>query len=474
MLSITEYLGLEFPPIDENFLAKKRAEGMTDEVAEFYHRDEFDSMVMNFLNKSKVLKKHSVGHELSYYDFIDLVYAGAEEELLVVTANDTYTTMNADDLIDYMSARDDVYVSPCTFMHGCYRADTCKNVYALVIDVDNVKAEVIDNVLKNGNLGKNIPMPTVITNSGNGLHFYYVLKNRVPFYKKQRKQLNDMYRRLFGIVKSGIYAKADWHSMIQPFRLPGSLTKLGLVATAYQFNDKWDIKDLSKRLGYADFEWDLTERPVLSQQEYKEHLKKLKERGELPKKKPRKVNMNRREGLQGFYDYALQRTFKKTVQGNRYKSLVALTIIGYKARIPKEELEADFKELVRHFNTIGTVFREKEIKKALKAYNSKAERVRSDILEEYFGWEFERWREKAKANSKKPQRTQEEHLKRARALQAVDYPNGEWRNREGRPSKQQIVADWQREHPSGKKIDCERETGLSRHTVLKWWDKAEL
>lgn len=457
-------LGLEFPPVDENFYRQKKASGMADDVIEFYHRDDYKNKVMNFLGKSSVLKKYGA-RELSYYDFIDLVYEGAEDELLTVTAENSYTTMNADDLIDYMSARDDVYVSPCTFMHGCYRADTCKNVYALVIDVDNVKSEVIGNVLKNGTMGKKIPMPTVITNSGNGLHFYYVLKNHVPFYKKQRKQLNDMYRRLFGIVKESIYAKADWHSMIQPFRLPGSLTKLGLVATAYQFNDKWDIKDLAKRLGFNDFEWDLTERPVMSQQEYKEHLKKLKERGELPKRKPRKPNMQRREGLQGFYDYALQRTLKKTVQGNRYKSMVALTIIGYKARIPKEELEADFKELVKHFNEIGTVFRDKEIKKALKAYNSKAEKVRSEVLEDMFGWEFERWREKAKENSKKPQRSQAEHLKRARVLRTLStYENV------GRSTKEETVRAWREQNPSGKKIDCERATGLSRHTVLKWWD----
>lgn len=463
MLEICDYLGIDVPAIDENFLRQKREEGMSDEVAEFYHRDKFNTMVMNFINKSSALKRHGVC-KLSYYDFMDLVYSGAEEELMVVTANDTYKTMNEDDLLEYMRDRDDVYVSPCTFINGCYKNDTCKNIHAIVIDVDRVEAEVIDNVLKNGNLGKNIPMPTVITNSGNGLHFYYVFDKPVPYFKKQRKRLNDMYRRLFGIVKSGIYAKADWHSLIQPFRLPGSLTKLGLVAVAYQFNEKWDVRALEHRLGFEKSEWDLQERRILSQEEYKEHIKELKEKGLLPKKKKRKPNMKRREGLQGFYDYALKRTYAKTVQGNRYKSMVALTIIGYKARIPREEIEKDFEELVRHFNTIGTVFREKEIKKALRTYNPKAEKVRSEILEEMFGWEFERWREKAKLNSNKPQRTQTEHLKRARVLRTLSsYENV------GRPPKEEIVKKWREENPNGKKIDCERETGLSRHTVLKWW-----
>jgi len=51
----------------------------------------------------------------------------------------------------------------------------------------------------------------------------------------------------------------------------------------------------------------------------------------------------------------------------------------------------------------------------------------------------------------------------------MKYPDGTWRNKDGRPMKQDIVAAWQLAHPDGKKIDCERETGLSRHTVLKWW-----
>ena len=30
------------------------------------------------------------------------------------------------------------------------------------------------------------------------------------------------------------------------------------------------------------------------------------------------------------------------------------------------------------------------------------------------------------------------------------------------------------QHPDGKKIDCERETGMSRPTILKWWDSADM
>lgn len=39
----------------------------------------------------------------------------------------------------------------------------------------------------------------------------------------------------------------------------------------------------------------------------------------------------------------------------------------------------------------------------------------------------------------------------------------------GRPTAQDKVIKWKREHPNGKKADCIRETGLSKPTVYKWW-----
>lgn len=40
----------------------------------------------------------------------------------------------------------------------------------------------------------------------------------------------------------------------------------------------------------------------------------------------------------------------------------------------------------------------------------------------------------------------------------------------GRPSKAHLVKEWRQNNPSGTKIQCERETGISRPTILKHWD----
>ena len=41
---------------------------------------------------------------------------------------------------------------------------------------------------------------------------------------------------------------------------------------------------------------------------------------------------------------------------------------------------------------------------------------------------------------------------------------------EGRPSKEEQIKVWRLANPNGKKIDCHRETGITRPTIDKWWD----
>ncbi len=52
-----------------------------------------------------------------------------------------------------------------------------------------------------------------------------------------------------------------------------------------------------------------------------------------------------------------------------------------------------------------------------------------------------------------------------------DEDNGtNWRNGNGRKPKADIVKEWRLAHPEGRKVDCIRDTGLSKPTVYKWWD----
>lgn len=35
------------------------------------------------------------------------------------------------------------------------------------------------------------------------------------------------------------------------------------------------------------------------------------------------------------------------------------------------------------------------------------------------------------------------------------------------------IQNWRKDNPNGKKIDCQRETGISRPTIIKYWDYKE-
>ena len=76
--------------------------------------------------------------------------------------------------------------------------------------------------------------------------------------------------------------------------------------------------------------------------------------------------------------------------------------------------------------------------------------------------------------NKRNGRKQKEHLKRARAVQAVDYPDGEWRKGNGRPkgsgTAQEKVAAYRAEHPDANVTEVARALQISRPTVYKWWN----
>lgn len=74
--------------------------------------------------------------------------------------------------------------------------------------------------------------------------------------------------------------------------------------------------------------------------------------------------------------------------------------------------------------------------------------------------------------NKRNGRKQAMHLKIARfTLETMNEDRG--KALQGRPDKAKIVEEWRESNPLGTKAECERDTGLSRHTVLKWWSVGE-
>ena len=72
------------------------------------------------------------------------------------------------------------------------------------------------------------------------------------------------------------------------------------------------------------------------------------------------------------------------------------------------------------------------------------------------------------SENKKNYRKQEIHLKGARAIQEINDPEGNWRNQEGRPSKESLVREYLEENPDHSPTEIARNLGISRTTVYKY------
>jgi len=465
--------------LDENERAQMLADGYRPEVIDFIARDRYDQLVADFKLKNFILGTHF--QPTPYFDFVASVFPDLEK-LMVITADVGYQEMDIDELVDYQAERDDVYVPPVSFINGHNSAASCRDVYALVIDIDKIHPDTLRVIIENENLGKTIPQPTYVVNSGRGVHFYYVFEKPVPHYYANRAILKAMYTVLCGITKKNILAKTDWHAITQPFRLPGSRTRLDQVATGWKSGDKWPAKLLAKRLGVDAEKLDLRKRPLLSQKEYhEEQARRAAEAdssGDKPKKKKRKtVWKSSLEGNTAFYLSCLERCYEETAEGTRFYSMCALTTVAKKCGYPKEQLEQDLIALFMHYNTIGKRMKSSEIKKAMRMYNDKALRTKSETLEVWFGWEFGRDNQKKQEKKKEKgtyvKRTRAEICERARKIRDIDYPDGAWINKEGRPkgvgTKEEEIQAWRAAHPEGKPKDCIEQTGISKNTVYKWW-----
>ena len=60
---------------------------------------------------------------------------------------------------------------------------------------------------------------------------------------------------------------------------------------------------------------------------------------------------------------------------------------------------------------------------------------------------------------------QREHLEYMRSLRPAD-----WRNTKGAPTKEKLVRDYQKEHPTATRYRCAKDLQISINTVKKWWN----
>ena len=160
-------------------------------------------------------------------------------------------TLDLDDFPEFF-CREDIAVNPCGYWNNYPRRKLLRRVYAFVMDVDGVRPQTLTFLLTKVNKGE-FPRPTAITNSGSGIHFFYVLDEALQVGYKEKLYENlklawDVYFKLHAKMKE-FYKDVQKHHLGQDYRRVGSLTKFGDVSTAWKSGDFWRIDDLASAVG---------------------------------------------------------------------------------------------------------------------------------------------------------------------------------------------------------------------------------
>lgn len=389
-----------------------------------------------FADKNAILRRFY--REIAAFDFYSTLYHGDDQPKIYAVDGRTYSTARPDDLPIIAGFRADLYIPPCDFFNGVYRAACLKKIYALILDLDYLDPDTLDRLIKQIDAGTK-PQPSMIVNSGSGIHLYFTFAEPVDAYKLRLPTLRAMLARV-GDLYSG-YGKLDRHPLTQAFRPVGSLTKLGDIATGFIVGQQWDALELAEKIGVRIEGW--------------QHVKKPAEVGTTaPAKKPAKPKVafvpNAKRKL---FAYCGERIFTHTDLGNRYKALFGLAIVGYKTHTPRAEVIAEMESLIKIWNRKHpeNPVEMREIDKAMEGYSQKFLMVRSATLEEYFGWQFER---------KIPRRgrKRDEQLELARAVKDATQPI----------LKRQAIAKYLKQNPTATTRQIAAALGMSLSTVGKY------
>lgn len=173
----------------------------------------------------------------------------------------------------------------------------------------------------------------------------------------------------------------------------------------------------------------------------------------------------------GVYDAWKKRILEEASVGHRYYCLEHLCALAVQCNIDEKELLSDIDEVAEYFDTLTVSeeneFTQNDVLSALSTYKNPSIGTYRRKLE----YISDRTQIKLTRN-KRNGRTRKAHLRRARAILSVAreelLEEGKF-EAVGRPSKKALIHEWQDKNPNGRKIDCERDTGISRPTILKHW-----
>lgn len=383
-----------------------------------------------------------------------------------------------DESLRFLSGRKFAIMSPITYVGRNNTQENARYLYALAFDLDGVSMRCHHKMFDLVEKGI-MPMPNLIVNSGHGYHLYYLLENPVALYPVIVPLLNRVKHGLTNILwNMGTSELEDrqYQSILQSFRLPGTLTKFGKRIRAFVTrSDRYTLEDLN---GYLS-KYKLSPEELFvctGKAKYNPKGVTLSEAERMwpewyfsrvvqKKRVGRKWHVNR--AVYDWWLHLLQEADDEIKEHHRYWCILTLVIYAVKCDVPRDEVLADALALVpkmdSYTKTEDNHFTESDVYDAMLAYDENYNKWPIKTIEDTTTIRIERNRRNG--------RKQDVHLKAARAMQTALDPDGSWREGNGRKAQRDIVKQWKEKNPdNNNKSQCAKETGLSRPTVRKWWD----
>lgn len=430
-----------------------KGDGLKDEPLE-YRLEQYEE-------KNDVLEQF--GEPVSAWTLYEDIFGDMERLMPIVVIDEDeqkhMMKMSIASAVDMAEGRNDVLMGGCTYFKEYVSKQTARDIHAFIIDMDNVYSGILLRAFQNDwatATGTPLPMPTYIVNSGIGLHLYFVLDEPLPHFKRNAENIDKLYRELAEqqtTKRNYLRRQVQWFG--QDFRMAGGCGKDMWLNKAYRVGNKWGADELAAACG---LDIHFSKRGENWKSNVNGEVRKSKGK---PRQKRQGWHTNR-----AFYDSALRQCHEKSVEGWRYTSMCALVVIAWKCNVSYDEVEDDLYSLLPEFNkNAQRRVRDSEVRSALKMYNDKAMLTQRERLEDWQGWKYE-----PEITRRKKPLKQKQHLILARNQLAMMKEMGI--ASQGRKSKKVEVMEWRNEHPLGRKSDCMRETGLSKATVYKWWNRS--
>lgn len=379
-----------------------------------------------------------------------------------------------EDFIKYVEGNEMALCSGLAFVGKENKLERATKCNALIFDIDGVMFNNLKNIIgrfSHKNTPRSIPYPQFLALSGTGVHLYYVFDQPIDLYPHIKTQLKalkyDLTRRFWDYGGTSTIKNIQYQSISQNFRMVGSInSKYGNPILAYRISEeKTSLEHLNQFVLDEKNKVDITRKFAPSRVTLEEAKKRYPEwyerviiRGEEVEKK---WSVKR-----DVYDWWRTKKIHEAVGGHRYYFMMCQAIYAVKCDIPRDEFERDLRESfeflkqIEHHNELT----EDDFRSALEMYDKTYYRYSIDTISKISAIPIER--------NKRNYRSQKEHVKIMSAIRDVIYPNGEWRNKNGRPkgsgTKRELVVNYIKEHPNATVTEIAKALNVSRTTVYKY------